>query len=507
MVKFLKKKSKYLSLKLKINILIFAVMISLSIIISGYLTYNAKKKAMEMAKSYIKSIPSIIDSSINNFMTAGDKETVRKLIFELSNEENVLGIHIFDPRGNISSNYSNFKTKAPAEYINTVYKYFSLTEVLQEINTKNVKMLSYYRPYKNKPECKKCHTNIGDIVGVLNINVSTANILRMLNSEIKTVNIIMLTSSVFISILLSILINKLVINPLKKLEEGMQKVARNDLGSKVIIKSKDEFEIIANYFNNMVSSLKLANDTIDNMHRNLIHSDRLTTIGRLTASLSHEIKNPLNSIMITSDLLAKKYEIAKNGKEINLDDTLKHIESIINDAIRIRDIVDQTLNFSRINNEQYQIVSVNAFLETITIYAKRILFDYDRVSFKLEKLSENADCLLKINKTSIEQVFINILKNAVESIPEDRQGEVIVNVSCSNDHEYIVFKIIDNGIGIPNEDLNKIFNEFYTTKKNGTGLGLPIAKDLVEQHNGKLKIESRIGIGTTVTIILPAVKT
>jgi len=506
MVNLLRKKPKYFSLKLKINILIFAVMISISFIVSGYLTYNAEKKAMEMAKSYIKTIPSIIDSSINNFMTAGDKEIVRKLILELSNVENVIGIHIFNPSGDISCNYSNFKTEAPSKYINLVYQYFSLTEKLQEINTKDVKMLSYYRPYENKPECKKCHTDSGNIIGVLNINVSTAGISEMLSSEIKTVNIIMLISSIIISILLSILINKLVVNPLKKLEEGMHKVSENDFNSKVTINSRDEFELISNYFNNMVSSLKLANETIDNMHKNLIHSDRLTTIGQLTASLSHEIKNPLNSIMITSDLLAMKCEMAKNGKSVNIDDTLKHIDNIINDTLRIKNIIDQTLNFSRLNTEQKQIVSVNSFLESINIYVKRILFDYEKVNFKLEKTSEKGDCLLNINKTNIEQVFINILKNAMESIPENSHGNIILNVSCSTDHEYVVFKIIDDGVGIPDEQLDKIFNEFYTTKKSGTGLGLPIAKDLLEQHNGKLKIESKVGLGTTVTIMLPTVK-
>ncbi|UOD35821.1 HAMP domain-containing histidine kinase [Deferribacteraceae bacterium V6Fe1] len=506
MVNLLRKKPKYFSLKLKINILIFAVMISISFIVSGYLTYNAEKKAMEMARSYIKTIPSIIDSSINNFMTAGDKEIVRKLILELSNVENVIGIHIFNPLGDISCNYSNFKTEAPSKYINLVYQYFSLTEKLQEINTKDVKMLSYYRPYENKPECKKCHTDNGDIIGVLNINVSTAGISEMLSSEIKTVNIIMLISSLIVSLLLSILINKLVVNPLKKLEEGMHKVSENDFNSKVTINSRDEFELISNYFNNMVSSLKLANETIDNMHKNLIHSDRLTTIGQLTASLSHEIKNPLNSIMITSDLLAMKCEMAKSGKAVNIDDTLKHIDNIINDTLRIKNIIDQTLNFSRLNTEQKQIVSVSSFLETINIYVKRILFDYEKVNFQLVKASEKGDCLLNINKTNIEQVFINILKNAMESIPEDRHGNIVINVSCSADHEYVIFKIIDDGVGISEDQLDKIFNEFYTTKKNGTGLGLPIAKDLIEQHNGKLKIESKVGVGTTVTIMLPTVK-
>jgi signal transduction histidine kinase len=328
----------------------------------------------------------------------------------------------------------------------------------------------------------------------------------MLHNEINTVNMIMLISVIIVSFVLSILVNKLVINPLKLLETGMKKVTENDLNSKVKIDSRDEFELISKYFNNMVSSLKNANETIDNMHKNLIHSDRLSTIGQLTASLSHEIKNPLNSIMIASDLLAMKCEMAKKGKNVNIEETLKHIDNIVNDTIRIKNIIDQTLNFSRLNTDQKQVVSVRSFLETISIYVKRILFDYEKIKFRLETMNPEGDCLLNINKTNIEQVFINILKNAMESIPEDRAGEILLKVYCTSDQEYIVFKIIDNGSGIPVEQMDKIFNEFYTTKKNGTGLGLPIAKDLIEQHNGKLMIESTVNVGTEVTIMLPVVK-
>lgn len=506
MVNLLKTKPKYISLKLKINVLIFAIMLSISFIVSAYLSYNAEKKALNLAKSYIKTIPSIIDSSINNFMTAGDKQVVRKLILELSNVENVVGIHIFNPKGDISCSYSNFKSEKPTKYLDLVYKNFTLEEKLQGINTKDVKMLSYYRPYQNKPECKKCHFDSGDIIGVLNINVNTMGLSKMLHNEINTVNMIMLISVIIVSFVLSILVNKLVINPLKLLETGMKKVTENDLNSKVKIDSHDEFELISNYFNNMVSSLKNANETIDNMHKNLIHSDRLSTIGQLTASLSHEIKNPLNSIMITSDLLAMKCEMAKKGKNVNIEETLKHIENIVNDTIRIKNIIDQTLNFSRLNTDQKQVVSVRSFLETISIYVKRILFDYEKIKFRLETMNPEGDCLLNINKTNIEQVFINILKNAMESIPEDRAGEILLKVYCTSDQEYIVFKIIDNGSGIPDEQMDKIFNEFYTTKKNGTGLGLPIAKDLIEQHNGKLMIESTVNVGTEVTIMLPVVK-
>ncbi|MCA1980561.1 MAG: HAMP domain-containing histidine kinase, partial [Calditerrivibrio sp.] len=246
---------------------------------------------------------------------------------------------------------------------------------------------------------------------------------------------------------------------------------------------------------NMVRSLENANKSIDNMHKSIIHSDRLMTIGKLTASISHEIKNPLNSIMITSDILLE------HCKQKNENDRLKKfLESIIEDAQRIREIIDQTLNFSRYETEKNEIIKVRELIKIISIYSKRILFYKTNIKFMIaDELTE--DISIKGNKTNIEQMLINILKNSVESIPANKKGEIYMHLS--NDDKFVKFKISDNGIGISKEKLELIFQEFYSTKTNGTGLGLSIVKEIVEHHNGKIDLESEENKGTTVIVELP----
>lgn len=507
MINLLKRKSKYISLKFKINLLIFAIMLSITFLVSSYLTYNAKVKAVNLAKTYIKSIPSIIDSSINNFMTAGEKDVVSKLVYDLSHIENVIGIHIFNAFGDISNNFSHFQTANSIKYLNYVYENFTYDERTVEINDKDLKMLSYYKPYHNGPECKKCHIAESKVIGVLNINVSIKDLIKMLNIEIRIVNIIMFLSAIIISIVLSILLNKLIITPLKQLEDGMKGVAENRLNTRVNIKSRDEFQSISDYFNEMVVSLENANNTINNMHNNIIHSDRLTTIGQLTAALSHEIKNPLNSIVITGDILLMKCQKAKQSKEFDINEYKKYIENIVSDAVRIKDIIDQTLKFSRVPTEQKQVVSAYSLIDSIVIYIKRILFNHERINFKVKKEISCPNCLVNINKTNIEQAVINILKNAFESIPEDKDdGEVVFIVKISEDNNFLQFIVKDNGVGIPYEQIEKICDEFFTTKRDGTGLGLPIAKELIEQHGGTLEIKSQVNVGTEVIVSLPLLK-
>ena len=498
-------RKKYISIKLKLNFLIFVIMVSLSVAVSYYLNTKSEKRAYEVAKTYMKTIPSIIDSSINNFMTAGDKTIVKKLITDLSMVENVIGIHIFDPNGDISCNFSNFRIDNPAKYLDIIYKNFQKTEALKEIRDDKVKMLSYFKPYENKTECRRCHTSSGNIIGVLNININTSSLVSALSQDVKIVNIFMLLSSLIIAGVISFVVNLLISKPLQRLHEGMSNVAENNLESKIEINSGDEFEEVANHFNNMVSSLKKANLTIDQMHKNIIHSDRLTTIGQLTASLSHEIKNPLNSIMITADLLLLKSEQFQKSGLKELEENKIHIENIIADTMRIKDIIDQTLNFSRINTSAREDVLVSEIIEKIKMYVKRFLFDHNEIRFVAIDNTGDEGCVINVNKTNIEQVFINIVKNSIESIPEESQGAIEFIASCCTEDKMVKFVLKDNGRGIPRESLPNIFNEFYTTKKNGTGLGLPIAKELVEQHDGTIEINSDENKGTEVIIKLPIV--
>lgn len=491
-----RKRKRFVKLQVKITFLIFVILLSLSYFIGLYLSSNVKNKAFDISRTYLTSLPALIDNSINNFMVAGDKKVVKKLVNELSKDENIIGIHIFDAEGDLSCAFSDSKSKYPRKYLEMVYANFTENETLKELKSKKINMLSYYKPYKNKKDCKPCHKNEGENIGVLNININMNHFTKNLQKQASTVQLILMMTTILLAAIISYVVNHLITKPVKKLENGMKEAAKNNLDVKVHIKSNDELEKLSNYFNHMTGSLKKANKEIDSFQKSLVHTDRLMTVGQLTASLSHEIKNPLNSIFISSDLLHAKC------REVNDPYYARLIENITNDAERIRDIIAQTLNFSKLDTSDIEPVTINDLLSNILIYSGRILFDNEKISFDIDADENLMQCKLNVNKTSMEQVFINLLKNSVESIPDDREGYVILRIErCENN--FAIFRLEDNGVGIPEAAIKEIFSQFYTTKKQGTGLGLSIVKELVEFHDGEIHVNSKEGEGTIFEIKLP----
>lgn len=471
------------------------LLISISIIVSTYMRLAAEYRAKTIAIAYANGISKVIDSSLEYYMQKGDKKEIANLINQLSKNKDILSINIFDNSKKLApfNPNENFK-KFRDENLEKIIAEMEYIKNYKVIKTNNKSFLAYFSPYENKNSCRGCHNEKG-LIGTLNINIDMKEIHSSIISQANKTLIVLFASSIFIAILLSFLIKILVTKPLRTIEKAMTEVVHNNLDVRVNINSGDEFEKLGNDFNNMVKSLENANKSIDNMHKRIIHSDRLMTIGKLAASISHEIKNPLNSIMITSDILLEYC------KKINENDKLKKLlESIIEDAQRIRGIIDQTLNFSRYETEKNEIIKVRETTKIISIYAKRILFHKTNIIFiTSDELTE--DISIKGNKTNIEQMLINILKNSVESIPDNKRGKI--DMQLSNDDKFVKFKISDNGIGISKEKLELIFEEFYSTKTNGTGLGLSIVKEIVENHNGKIEIESEENKGTVVTIKLP----
>lgn len=483
------------NLQIKITLLIFILLISVSLLVSSYLTITAEKKATELATNYAHAISKIVDSSLSYYMQHGHKTEISNLIKELSKNEYIQGIHIFDNTREFACiNSRESFHKFTSEYFDEVFKNIEFRPTLKIIKTKNYHFLAYYSPYINNGECKRCHFE-ENIIGTLNVNINLKQIYESTISQAKKTFLVLLFSSSLIALILSILINILIIKPIKKIEKGMEELKNNNYDVIVDINSGDELELLANNFNGMVKSLSNANKTIDNMHKRIIHTDRLMTIGTLTASISHEIKNPLNSIMISSDILME------HCKRNSTDEKLrKFLLSIIEDAQRIKDIIDQTLNFSRYETSNTEVIDINKLLKSIEMYSKRILFHKENIHFQINSNVKKGICISG-NKTNIEQMLINILKNAVESIPADKKGEI--TFTASEDGEFIAFVIADNGVGIPKDKLELIFKEFYSTKTNGTGLGLSIVKEIVENHNGTLELKSEVGKGTIVTIKIP----
>jgi signal transduction histidine kinase len=278
----------------------------------------------------------------------------------------------------------------------------------------------------------------------------------------------------------------------------MAAVSNGNFDITVHIDSGDEMESLSEYYNMMVSSIKNASETLNKMHSNMMHTDRLMTVGQITAAISHEIKNPLNSILIQADLLKS------NIQNLDIRDTLIKIEGIISDSEKICKIINQTLNFSKNIPESWEVIDVGKFLRDLRLFSRRIFFEINNINFKIIDRRSNLYTKIYFNRVYLEQIFINLLKNAADAIVP--KGKGIITLEVNNSENFIIFNVTDNGVGIDEDKIKYIFNEFFTTKQEGTGIGLAIVKHILEIYNGSIDVKSKVNEGTTFTVKIPIYK-
>jgi two-component system NtrC family sensor kinase len=223
----------------------------------------------------------------------------------------------------------------------------------------------------------------------------------------------------------------------------------------------------------------------------LIQSEKLASMGQLAAGVAHEINNPLGTILLYSDLMLKE---APQGSQ-NWQD----LKLVVDETTRCRRIVSDLLNFARQNEVLAQATDLNALIRTVIGELR------EQPSFARVEIIEDLDEALppiQADPAQLHQVFVNLIANAAEAMPDG--GTLSVSTRRSG-NELISIAFQDTGYGIPEENLNKLFTPFFTTKPigKGTGLGLAIVYGIVKMHRGQIDVKSQVGVGTTFTVTLP----
>ncbi|HGJ64724.1 TPA: hypothetical protein ENS27_04960 [bacterium] len=219
----------------------------------------------------------------------------------------------------------------------------------------------------------------------------------------------------------------------------------------------------------------------------------VNNISTWVSSLAHEIKNPLNTIRLNIDLLKEDWQNSENSQD---EKVIRRLNIMDKEISRLEQILNDFLRYARLpmpNPEKCNLALIlDELLDFSEPEARQLQIDVKRYYNK--DLPE-----LYIDRSQIKQALINILINAYQSMPD---GGVLVIQVIKLDSA-LQIDISDNGNGIPEDKLDQIFNLFYSTKEDGTGLGLPIARRIIEMHNGEIKVKSQIGKGTTFSVFLP----
>jgi signal transduction histidine kinase len=227
------------------------------------------------------------------------------------------------------------------------------------------------------------------------------------------------------------------------------------------------------------------------MSESQIQDNKLQMLGKLTASLLHEIRNPLSAVKLNLDYL--------NMLQDEMNDEIRDSVNSCNDAVeRMEFLVNNLLDFARKSQNCFEIGDINVITENALEILQGAL---QKRTITIEKQLDLSLPNFYFDRNKVLQVFINLISNATEAV--NAHGIIKVSTYRENqdNNEKLVWQIEDNGVGIKEEDQKKIFNDFYTSKETGTGLGLSVCKRIIDEHSAKITLSSEFGKGTRFRLI------
>jgi len=232
---------------------------------------------------------------------------------------------------------------------------------------------------------------------------------------------------------------------------------------------------------------------VKQLEEEIKRNERLAALGVMAAGLAHEIKNPLVTIKTFADLFPEKYN------DLEFRETYA---KILNEEVnRINNLVEQVLLFAK--PQILRIENIN-LIELLNSTISLLSFQFSDRPVKIIKNFPEKDVIIKGDREKLKEVFINILVNSYEALENKNDG--IIDITLAENNKNVEVIITDNGCGIKKEIMDKIFDPFFTTKQKGTGLGLSIVLRIIEEHKGKIRIESDFNLGTKVFIEIPKIE-
>jgi signal transduction histidine kinase len=275
--------------------------------------------------------------------------------------------------------------------------------------------------------------------------------------------------------------------PIVILRNATQKIAQGFFEHKVKIKSGDEFESLGEAFNQMSKKIKEGQAL-------LVQAAKLSAIGQMAAGIIHEIKQPLTAI---HGLLNLSLMDEKPGK------SKERLESTMGQVKRLNNMLGKFKSFSHMSEEKTERLSLSKVIGQV--YE---LFEHQFLMGQIHCHMESKENLPDIlgDKQGLQQVFTNLLINAVHALEEKNDGERIINIKTYSSEDKAFVEVEDNGCGIPEEIQARIFDPFFTTKDEdkGTGLGMAIIESILHKHQANIRVESEVGTGTKFTIAFSA---
>ncbi len=484
------------------------------------------------------NLGAIVEGSLYKSMLENDKSTLHSTLDIINTMPGIDDVNLYDQNNSLA--YSSFTAESEhhsnpdcLSCHSNLDEMFSVRErsylIIDEKSDCSMnpgkpgqRHMLIRRPILNEVSCytASCHAHTGsdEVLGSLIIRMP----LKDLDSALKKSSVdFLILSLVITAAVLSVLIwftRKRIKDPLHSIIAASEAVSAGEVNTRLAIGPHllDDMKKVSNAFNNMLDNLDRAASELENwskqleykvqkkseelseVQNELINVERIASLGKLSASVAHEINNPLSGILIYTKLIHKQIE-NQEISQMKRENILKQLKLIESETKRCGDIVKGLLDFSRKDQDDFENKHLNEILQgTYELMMHHIRIA--NITF-LTDLSASRD-IIWCSPNQIKQACIAIIVNASEAVSE--KGEIIIRTR-NTDNNSVRLEISDNGCGIPPEDIPHIFQPFFSTKRDarGIGLGLAIVHGIVTNHSGKIEVDSVVGRGTTVSLIFP----
>lgn len=288
--------------------------------------------------------------------------------------------------------------------------------------------------------------------------------------------------AIAIAIMISVWV-VITLRPLRRLRDGAKRIAAGDYASRIDDRGPAEVAELAREFNSMARA-------IEERERELVRSERLAAVGKLSAMITHEIRNPLSAIGLNAELLDDELVGNEEGRAL--------CRAIHKEVDRLTAITEEYLSFGKLPKPKIASEHVNAIVDALASFVREDLAN-KKVDLRVE-LADN-DPIALVDPAQLRQCLVNLVRNAAEAVSAKGGGKVTMRTRREADR--VIIEVEDTGVGIPPDVIPRLFDTFFSTKEGGSGLGLALTQQIVKDHGGDLSVTSTVGKGTTFKVSIP----
>ncbi len=521
-------------LKRKVSLYLVLALLPVMALLPWLIVKHQQEHLQAEISRHVTQVAELIVKSTRYAMMINQREIAEKIIEDIGRQAGIERVRVLTADGTIihsnkrsETGYSIeqqeepcvacHKTKQPLEHVSDD-KRWRITQ-----GSDGHRVLAAMEPIRNEPTCSsaKCHEHPASqkVLGVVDIAYSLDEMDRTLERHAMFIYGVSGLIVLVVAVGVGLLLQRLIYVPLRDLDGGAKRIADGELEHRIPVRSDDEFGHVATSFNHMGTALRGSmhelHDLVETLEQKVeertaalrasqaevAQGEKLASIGLLASGIAHELNNPLTGVLTFTSLLRKKMPDGSDDAE--------DLDLVISETRRCASIIRRLLDFAREKVPSQAHIDLNALIGDVVRFVDRPATLQDvEITTDFDPNLPPVWC----DPDLIKQVVLNILVNATQAI--EGAGRVTVHTrvvdhgadpAFADTPPMVEFTISDTGCGIPEANMQRIFDPFFTSKEvgKGTGLGLSVSYGIVKSHGGTIKVESSIGEGTTFHVLLP----